>query len=57
MSNSDLEVDNYIDVLYRILNASRLDVAKEHAAEALGENVDEFLSPYDDDDYEDLEGF
>lgn len=42
----------YIDTLYRILDCDRLDIAKELAADALGEDVDEFLDDYDLDELE-----
>lgn len=40
------------EALYRVLNASRLDVAKEIAADAVGEDVEEYLADNDLDDLE-----
>ncbi len=31
------------EALYHVLDSNRLDIAKEHAAEALGEELEEYL--------------
>lgn len=37
------QYQQYEDALYRILNTDRIDVAKEVAADALGEDLEDFL--------------
>lgn len=49
------KLQEYEEALYRVLDSTKLELAKEYAADALGENLDEYLYIETEDATDDLD--